>query len=85
VIVVSDTSIFLNLGCLGQDALLPPLYPELIAPPAVRDEFVFATRHYARFPAIRCRCFGTQQLLMNRRAMPGSRHDEAGTFRDCFC
>ena len=48
-IVVADTSVFLNLGCIRHDELLPSLYGEVFAPPEVQHEFVNAVQHYNRF------------------------------------
>lgn len=38
-IVVTDTSVVLNLCLIGQEGLLPRLYGEILSPPSVRDEF----------------------------------------------
>ncbi len=39
VIVVTDTSVVLNLAWLGEDRLLTHLFGSVLAPPAVRFEF----------------------------------------------
>ena len=38
-IVVTDTSVVLNLVWLRQDALLPAMFDAVLAPPAVVNEF----------------------------------------------
>ena len=48
-IVVADTSVILNLCCVGQQELLPPLFGEIFIPPEVKHEFERASRAYARF------------------------------------
>ena len=48
-IVVADTSVFLNLGRIRQEELLPALYGDVFAPPEVRREFLDAVQRYARF------------------------------------
>jgi predicted nucleic acid-binding protein len=52
VIVVADTSIFLNLTCVGQERLLLRLYKHVFAPPEVRDEFRRACIRYPRFAGL---------------------------------
>jgi len=52
VIVVADTSVFLNLCCIQREDLLSRLYAEVFAPPKVRDEFVSAVEHYSRFQGL---------------------------------
>jgi predicted nucleic acid-binding protein len=49
VIVIADTSVFLNLGCVGHEELLPALYAEIVAPGIVRAEFLLAVARYPRF------------------------------------
>jgi uncharacterized protein len=49
VIVIADTSVFLNLSCVGQEKLLLRLYNEVFTPPEVRDEFQRACTGYPRF------------------------------------
>jgi predicted nucleic acid-binding protein len=49
VIVVADTSVFLNLACVGQEKLLLRLYNVVFTPPEVREEFERACARYARF------------------------------------
>jgi len=48
-IVVADTSVFLNLGRIRQEELLPALYGDVFAPPEVRREFLDAVQRYTRF------------------------------------
>lgn len=48
-IVVTDTSVVLNLCFVRQDALLPHLFDLILAPSAVRDEFQRLARDVARF------------------------------------
>ena len=48
-IVVSDTSVILNLCFLGQEALLPLLFGTVHAPPQVEAEFVRLATVDARF------------------------------------
>lgn len=60
-IVVSDTSVILNLCFLGQEALLPPLFGTVYAPPQVEAEFARLAAVDARFlglvfPAFIQRC-----------------------------
>lgn len=38
-IVVTDTSVVLNLAWLGEERLLVMLFKDVLAPPAVRSEF----------------------------------------------
>jgi len=52
VIVVADTSVFLNLACVGQAGLLQALFPVVYAPPEVRSEFDHATRSLPRFAGL---------------------------------
>jgi len=52
VIVVADTSVFLNLCCIQREDLLSRLYAEVFAPPKVRDEFVSAVQRYSRFQGL---------------------------------
>jgi uncharacterized protein len=49
VIVVSDTSILLNLCRIGCEDVLPQLYGDVIAPETVRLEFESAVVRYPRF------------------------------------
>ena len=51
-IVVADTSIFLNLSCIGREGLLRSLYTEVFTPEAVHNEFVAAVQRYPRFSAL---------------------------------
>jgi predicted nucleic acid-binding protein len=39
VIVIADTSVLLNLACIGQEKLLAALYKDVFAPPQVHGEF----------------------------------------------
>lgn len=48
-IVVADTSVFLNLCRVGQAELLRRLYSTVLAPPVVRDEFAAAAARLPRF------------------------------------
>lgn len=48
-IVVGDTSVFLNLCRVGRQELLPVLFKQVFAPPEVRQEFVNACARLARF------------------------------------
>ena len=51
-IVVADTSVILNLCCVSQQDLLPPLFGDVFIPPEVREEFERAVRHYPRFAGL---------------------------------
>jgi uncharacterized protein len=51
-IVVADTSVILNLRCVGQDDLLPTLFHEVWIPDEVRLEFERLSRHQPRFQAL---------------------------------
>lgn len=60
-IVVSDTSVILNLCFLGQEGLLSQLFGTVVAPPQVEAEFVRLASMDARFhglvfPAFIQRC-----------------------------
>lgn len=48
-IVVADTSVILNLCCVGQDHLLPTLFHEKWIPDEVRVEFQRLSLHQPRF------------------------------------
>jgi len=52
VIVVSDTSVILNLCFLGQEALLPQLFGTVYAPPQVEAEFDRLAAADARFQGL---------------------------------
>jgi predicted nucleic acid-binding protein len=52
-IVVADTSVFLNLGAVRQEHLLTQLYGDVYATPEVQREFVNAVQLYSRFAAVR--------------------------------
>ena len=51
-IVVADTSVFLNLACVQQEKLLLSLYKEVFTPPEVRNEFQRACSRYPRFAGL---------------------------------
>ena len=52
-LVVSDTSVVLNLAVVGEAKLLQTLFAEVVAPTAVRNEFNRLRRTEARFqPAV---------------------------------
>lgn len=51
-IVVADTSVILNLCCVGRQELLPALFREVMIPPEVRQEFERAARAYPRFATL---------------------------------
>lgn len=51
-IVVADTSVILNLCCVGQSHLLPALFREVWIPDEVRLEFERLTRHQPRFQGL---------------------------------
>lgn len=77
-IVVTDTSVVLNLCLLGLEHVLPGLLGEVLAPPAVMDEFnrlveVDSRFHALAFPsfiAIRTPCT-IQPLLLTPRLHRG--------------
>lgn len=48
-IVVADTSVFLNLACVGEARLLRELFATVYAPPEVRTEFERAAQRLPRF------------------------------------
>ena len=48
-IVVTDTSVVLNLCCLRQENLLPDLFGTVLDPPSVALEFQRLARTDARF------------------------------------
>jgi predicted nucleic acid-binding protein len=52
VIVVADTSVFLNLCSVRREMLLPALFDQVFAPPVVRDEFLVAARRLPRFEGL---------------------------------
>jgi predicted nucleic acid-binding protein len=52
VIVVTDTSVVLNLAWLREDRLLPELFGQVLAPPIVRAEFERLTRADLRFHVV---------------------------------
>jgi uncharacterized protein len=49
VIVVADTSVILNLCCVGQHDLLSSMFREVVIPPEVQQEFERAACTYPRF------------------------------------
>jgi predicted nucleic acid-binding protein len=51
-IVVADTSVFLNLGAVRHEQLLTELYGDVFATPEVKCEFVTAVQLYQRFAAL---------------------------------
>jgi hypothetical protein len=52
VIVVTDTSVVLNLCCLQQEALLPAIFGAVLAPPSVMAEFQRLARVAPRFSGL---------------------------------
>lgn len=48
-IVVADTSVILNLCCVGQAELLPSLFQQVWIPEEVKAEFERLSRHQQRF------------------------------------
>ena len=48
-IVVTDTSVILNLCLLGLPQVLPSIFGKVYAPPAVRDEFIRLAKNDPRF------------------------------------
>ncbi len=56
-IVVTDTSVVLNLAFLRQEGLLPRLYAVILAPPTVREEFVRLAGSDQRFRGLRFPAF----------------------------
>jgi uncharacterized protein len=52
VIVVTDTSVILNLSLLGLQDLLPVIFGEIHAPPIVRSEFLRLVAEDPRFDAL---------------------------------
>lgn len=48
-IVVTDTSVILNLCLLGLPQVLPSIFGKVYAPPAVRDEFIRLANNDPRF------------------------------------
>jgi uncharacterized protein len=52
VIVVADTSVFLNLACVGHAQLLRDVFATVYAPPEVRDEFERAAQRLPRFTGL---------------------------------
>jgi predicted nucleic acid-binding protein len=52
VIVVADTSVFLNLACVGEVQLLRDLFATVYAPPEVRREFERAAQRLPRFTGL---------------------------------
>lgn len=57
VIVVTDTSVVLNLAWLGEERLLPHLFDRVLAPPIVKAEFDRLARIEARFRGLRFPAF----------------------------
>jgi predicted nucleic acid-binding protein len=52
VIVVADTSVILNLACVGYDHLLHQLYRDVRIPPTVADEFRSKRKINTRFRSL---------------------------------
>jgi predicted nucleic acid-binding protein len=52
VIVVTDTSVVLNLCCIGQERLLPELFGQVIAPATVASEFQKLATEDSRFSGL---------------------------------
>ena len=57
VIVVTDTSVVLNLAWLGEEHLLQELFGSVLAPPIVKAEFDRLARSDARFRGLRFPAF----------------------------
>lgn len=51
-IVVSDTSVVLNLACIGQELLLHELFGSLLTPPSVAVEFSRLAHNDPRFQGL---------------------------------
>jgi predicted nucleic acid-binding protein len=51
-IVVADTSVILNLCCVGQAGLLPGLFQQVWVPEEVKAEFERLSRHQPRFQGL---------------------------------
>lgn len=51
-IVVADTSVILNLCCVGQAGLLPGLFQQVWIPEEVKAEFERLSRHQPRFQGL---------------------------------
>ncbi len=51
-IVVADTSVALNLCCVGQGGLLQRLFQEVVVPPAVASEFARLASSIPRFAGL---------------------------------
>ena len=51
-IVVADTSILINLCCVGRGHLLSRLFREVVIPPAVAEEFARLASRVARFAGV---------------------------------
>jgi len=52
VIVVADTSVLINLCCVGQGHLFGQLFQEVVIPPEVATEFVRLAAHSSRFAGL---------------------------------
>jgi predicted nucleic acid-binding protein len=52
VIVVTDTSVVLNLCLLGLEEVLPTIFGEVQAPPAVKEEFLRLAKVDSRFASL---------------------------------
>ena len=62
VIVVTDTSVVLNLAWLREERLLPLLFGQVLAPPIVRAEFERLARVDPRFAGVRFPSFITIEI-----------------------
>ena len=60
-IVVADTSVLLNLCCVGQEELLRRLFREVVIPPEVADEFSRLAMEVLRFRSLTLPAWVTQQ------------------------
>lgn len=49
---MADTSVFLNLACVGEARLLRELFATVYAPPEVRTEFKRAAQRLPRFGSL---------------------------------
>lgn len=80
-IVVSDTSVIINLCLVGQEALLTALFGTVLAPPAVRSEFQRLVDVDARFLGLAFPSFiqvtpatkSVSIVMLNQRLDPGER------------
>lgn len=78
-IVVTDTSVVLNLCCIGQERLLPELFGEVIAPPAVAAEFLRLAKEDRRFSGLPFPDFiEVMESVQSIPALTGNRSLHAG-------